>query len=225
MSDNKRVSVPFNTGRGIGIWPKLDKPDTKFAAEGVYTTKLKLEGEAAEQRIKRITDLANKQLEESRAELVSKKKHAEAKKLRVTDLPFKAEYDGDGNETGATIFSFKMKASGVKKDGKPWTRRPAIFDAAGKAIPAARVPPVGGGSVLVVAGNDEPYCNPKGEVGVSARLEAVQIIELKTFADKDAAQFGFGAEEGYEAEEGVTPHGFGDESAPATGEPASGDDF
>ena len=38
-------------------------------------------------------------------------------------------------------------------------------------------------------------------VGVSLRLEAVQVLERREWGSRDASAFGFGDEEGFEAEE------------------------
>lgn len=211
MSDDKRVQVKKTTPRGIAVWPKLDEPDTKFEAEGVYTTKLKLSAEDAQPYVDLIDKLAADHLAACQK---AESNPAKKKKLKLTDdMPYKPDLDKEGNETGDMILSFKMKASGVsKKTGKPWTRKPAAFDAKGR--PLTPVPKIGGGSTIKVSCIYEPWANPKGEVGVSARLEAVQLIELRTFGDRSAAEHGFGEEEdGYEAEAATAQTaGFTDES-------------
>lgn len=221
MSDDKRVSVKKTTPKGIAVWPKLDEPDTKFEAEGVYTTKLKLSAEAAQPYIDLIDKLAADHLAKCQAE---ESNPAKKKKLKLTDdMPYKADLDKEGNETGDMILSFKMKASGVsKKTGKPWTRKPAVFDAKGKAL--SPVPNIGGGSVIKVSCIYEPWNNPKGEVGVSARLEAVQLIELRTFGDRSAADHGFDEEEGYEADTAAAA-GFTDETSDQGNDAKNASDF
>lgn len=215
MSDDKRVQVKKTTPRGYAVWPKLDEPDTKFEAEGVYTVKLRLSAEQAQPYVDLIDKLAADHLAKCQAE---EKNPAKKKKLKLTDdMPYRADLDKEGNETGEMILGFKMKASGVsKKTGKPWTRKPAVFDAKGKAL--TPVPKIGGGSTIKVSCIYEPWDNPKGEVGVSARLEAVQLIELRSFGDRSASDHGFGEEEGYEAEAPSSGE-FQDE----TQEPASND--
>lgn len=222
MSDDKRISVKKTTPKGIAVWPKLDTPDTKFDAEGVYTVKLKLTDEEAAPYVVLINKLAADHFEKTKAAC---KDPVKKKKIKLTeDMPYKPEYDKEGNETGHTILSFKMKASGVsKKTGKPWTRKPSLFDAKGEKI--VKVPNIGGGSLIRVSCEYVPWDNPKGEVGTSARLEGVQIIKLCSFGDRSASEHGFGQEDdGYEAESG-DDSGFADETPDSGDEPKNASDF
>lgn len=222
MSDDKRVSVKKTTPKGTAVWPKLDEPDTKFEAEGVYTVKVKLSAEQAQPYIDLIDKMAADHLAKCQSE---EKNPAKKKKLKLTDdMPYSAEVDKDGNETGDIRLHFKMKASGVsKKTNKPWTRKPAVFDAKGK--PLSPCPKIGGGSTIKVSCIYEPWDNPKGEVGVSARLEAVQLIELRSFGDRSASEHGFGEEEGYEADGAAESNGFQDETPAAGNDAKNASDF
>jgi hypothetical protein len=197
MADTK-PQVKFNTPRGPFIYPKLNKPDTKFNAAGEYRVKVRLNPSDIPQDLTdKLTELRDERANEVRKELTAKKQGAKLKSLKVLDL-FRDETDKDtGESTGFVTISAKMKASGVgKKDGKPWTRKPNLFDAAGKPLRTSKL--IWGGSEGKVAITAMPYYMAKdNEVGVAYYLEAVQILKLVSGSDKDAAGYGFGEEEGY----------------------------
>ena len=93
-----------------------------------------------------------------------------------------------------------------------------VFDAGGKKL--AKVPEIWGGTRGIVAGEFRPFSMPIG-VGISLRLKAVQIIELRQGGQGGTADsYGFGKQEGgFEAEDepSMADH------APA-GETAGGDE-
>lgn len=188
------------TPEGVFIWPRLNQPDTKYVSEGVYEVKLAFEGDVDLSTLKAGVQ---KQLDAKFDEIVGKLneegKGGLAKKVTKRDIDdiFKPEEDeATGDETGRTIIKAKMKASGIrKKDGKPWSRKPDIFDARGNKIKSP--PAIGGGTVGKLSVELAPYyaANDK-QVGVSLRLNGVQIIKLVSFGERNAAEHGFGEEEG-----------------------------
>lgn len=184
---NKKREHTFSevTPRGVAVYPHLDAPDTKFDAAGVYTLKLNLPAEEAEPIIEKL-----EQLREEFREKV--KEQANGKKVKDADLPVSE------NEDGTFTFSFKMKASG-EKDGRKWTRKPAIFDASG--IPVKAGVKVGGGSIVRVAFEASAFYTALVGLGVTLRLNAVQIIELKSWGERSATQFGFEQEDGFSFED------------------------
>lgn len=184
------------TPAGRAIFPHLHAADTKFDAAGVYSTKLAQEPSAErDSLVKLLTDA----LAESMAEAKKKAKTpADAKKVKQADLPWVEETDSEGNETGNLVFNFKLKASGKTKEGVEFTQAPKLFDAKGNPLPAGTK--IGGGSILKVAFEINKFYTVKVGAGVSLRLKAVQVIELKTWEGGNAATYGFGAEEGYERE-------------------------
>lgn len=223
--DNKPVKI--TTARGIAVWPKLDEPDTKYKPEGEFNIKVRLSAEDAAPIISTLEPII------AQAEALLKKAKAEeknpAKRAKIKDdlHPGYVEVaDDQGNLTGEYEFNFKMKASGVsKKTGKPWTMRPAIFDAKGQ--PAPKGIKVGGGSTVKVMGVAAPFQTNGVGYGVTLRLEAVQVIKLRTFAERSASQYGFAAEDDEDAFDAA---GVADESAtPAQHdegqEPAGSADF
>ena len=201
--------------KGTALWTSLNKPDVRYKAEGVYEVKLAFdaEDEAVQKMVARLEALRDEKVDEIVAELEADGKAGLAKKIKKVAV-FEIEEDAEtGEETGRLIKKFKMTASGIsKKTGKPWKRSPKIFNAKGRELPKA--PSIGSGSVLKISFDPFPYYSPKDkEVGLSARLEAVQVIELVSFGERDASGYGFGEEEGYDGvPEDETDSGFGDET-------------
>lgn len=169
--------------KGRAIYPHLHAPDTKFDSDGVYTIKLQVDPEDAQEMLTF--------LEGQMAESLAKAKRdnpKKAKSIKAADVPYKTEEDG------SIVFSFKMKAVGTRKDGTKFQRRPRLFDAKGQ--PAPNGLRVGGGSLCRVSFEVYQFWTALIGAGVSLRLEAVQVIELKEFGGPSAETFGFGEEEG-----------------------------
>jgi len=208
MSDKKKFTR-VTTPPGIARYPKLNTPDTKYKKDGEYSTKLVLPGDEAQPIIDQYeAELAEffeaeKQalLEQAEKEPKNKGKLlAKAKGLKLcADRPFKAEVDEEtGEETGNWVFNFKMPAR-IAREGKPdLVLKPDFFDAGGKKL--SNPPEIWGGSKIKVAADFRPF-NTQIGVGISLRLCAVQIIELRQGGSRDASDYGFGAEEGYSAED------------------------
>ncbi|MEN3032961.1 hypothetical protein, partial [Chromobacterium amazonense] len=93
----------------------------------------------------------------------------------------------------------KMKASGVsKRTGKKFTMRPDIFDARGKKID--NPPQIGGGSELKVSYEiGGSFVESAKKFYLTCYMVAVQVIELVEFGQRNAKDYGFGEEDGYEA--------------------------
>lgn len=86
MSNNTFYTSP----KGKASYPKLLKPDTKFNAEGVYTTGLIMSKEDAQPLIKRIEEVFTEEFGE--------------KKLKSLNPPYKEDENGD------LVFKFKSKS-------------------------------------------------------------------------------------------------------------------
>lgn len=170
----------------------LNKADTKYDTDGVYKVDAVVEDEADRDRM---IDVIEQVQEVARQEAESKK--TPGKRPKPADLPIGAEIVGkgeDAEETGHTQFRFKSKASGTTKDGKRWERKLPLFDAKGKPTDVE----VGGGSIIKISYTAQPWVNPKLEYGVKLQIEAVQVIDLVTFGQRDAGDYGFGEEDGFE---------------------------
>lgn len=206
MKDKSKPKVVSMTSpRGVFKYPKLNEPDTKFNPAGDYSVKLVLAGKAAADLIDALQphyDAAVALAEEQFAALPV------ANRRRLKEITFNPFYtpvfdEETEQETGEVEFNFKMLASGTRKsDGKPWSRKPVIFDAAGRRM--ANPPAIWGGTEGKVAFQVGSYFIPgTGAAGISLRLSAVQILELVSSGGGTAAQFGFGEEEGYTHEDEV----------------------
>lgn len=188
--------VKATTPKGTAIYPRLNSPDDKYVAEGEYKVKLAFDAEdpdfiAFRERVEKMVDEV---FDAKVAELKADNKGGLASKL-VKQYPFTVEEDAaTGDETGRILINSRMKASGTGKKG-PWTRKPTIFNARGVALKSP--PMVGGGSTLKLSVQLAPYYVAKDKtVGVSTRLEAVQLINLVTGGARSASDYGFGEEEG-----------------------------
>ncbi len=197
----------YVTPAGIAQYPYLTKPDTKFNPDGEYKVSLEIPAAQAQ-------DIVTFLDEQHEASVAKAKKENAGKRIKEGEVPYLLN-----EETGAVTVRFKLKAKVSPKMGDPFEQRPAIFDAKGKPLQDAKV---GGGSKIKVAYEVVPYFTAIAGAGVSLRMKAVQVIDLKEFSGgAGAGAYGFGEEEGYEAED--TPaeqNGFTNEE-----EAQSGADF
>lgn len=216
MSEERKKLPQHVTSRGTAKFCYLNKPNDKFKVEGEYSVNFTQTPEEAKPLIALIDAAMSSALTEAKAANPKKKS------LKVADAPYKMDTDGDGNETGRISFKFKAKASGVRKDKTTWTFRPMLFDAKGGKIPATVQ--IWGGTVLRITFELFPWYVEKLGAGVSLRMKAVKVLELRTGMGKDAASYGFGEEEdGYEADQnGASSHG---DSAGAAGNGEENQDF
>lgn len=207
MATKKSKNPEFVTPRGVFRYPKLNEPDygTKDfpKPDGEYSVRLILTEEQAEPLLAKLQPV----LDETVADAENKFKElpvATRKKLKevtVNDL-YQIEYDPETEEpTGNLIFKFAMKASGKTKTGKSWSRKPVLFDAKGKKLPKDS-PDIWGGTEGKVAFEARPYfIAGTGAAGLKLSLNAVQIIDLVSGGGRDAEGYGFGEEDGYEADD------------------------
>ncbi|WP_439426641.1 hypothetical protein [Stenotrophomonas sp. T8] len=193
MATKKRER--FVSPKGTAVWPRLNEPDTKFKPEGEYTVSL-----AFDPNDKDFKALAKK-LETRRDELFQEFLSENPKKKKGSEVApvFTEETDENGDDTGRVLVKFKMKASGVsKRTGKKFTMRPDIFDARGKKID--NPPQIGGGSELKVSYEiGGSFVESAKKFYLTCYMVAVQVIELVEFGQRNAKDYGFGEEDGYEA--------------------------
>lgn len=205
MAEKRTALEKFTTPKGVLKYPRLNDPDTKFKAEGVYSTKLVLPGDLAAPIVEKLSKIAATMLELTRADLedaVEAEKGAKKGKLKkqlaelkLADMPFKPVFDDDGNETSDIEFNFKMNAKRTdKKTQKVIEMTPSIFDAKGKALKT--VPNIWGGTVARISAQILPFYTALAGAGVGLRLSAVQVIELVSGGGGNAESHGFGEEEG-----------------------------
>jgi hypothetical protein len=179
----RKKFVRLTTPVGTAIYPRLTTPDTKFDKDGVYSVDLELDStnkEAAAfiDTLKKAADEAYKATCESKG----------GKKLKRADLPVK---DGEGD---MVRIKFKLKAKAGNEE-KSWSQKPTLFDSSGMAI---QTPPnVGSGSRIKVAFEVVPFFTAMVGAGVSLRMKAVQILDLKEYTPGDNFDaYGFKADPG-----------------------------
>jgi hypothetical protein len=210
----KKKDPEFRTPRLVWDYPKLDKADygtkdyPKPAGEYSVQARAKADDEKTKALIEQLQPLFNEAIEAGKAAFKELKVDARKKLeksngkqgIQINDL-FTTLYDQETEKpTGEIKFKFAMPASGKYKDKgtgkeKRWTAKPSIFDASGK--PITKVPEIWGGSEGIVAFSARPYFIPgTGAVGLKLKLQAAQVLKLVQGGQRDAAGFGFGAEEG-----------------------------
>lgn len=200
----QRITSPL----GVAVYPKLVKPDTKFDANGVYSVDLDLDPNDKEVKafvatIKKAADVAYAETCEAKG----------GKKLKRADLSIKE------TEDGMLRFKFKLKAKGGTED-KAWDQKPALFDAKGN--PIANPPSIGSGSKIRVAFELVPYFTAMVGAGITFRMRAVQICELREYTpDGGFDAFGFKATDGYSAGSDTPAQAPQDDAT----EESDGDDF
>lgn len=218
MTEKKARNPRYVTQVGVAIYPHLVEPDTKFNAEGEYKVKLRLSPDSVitDAKGKRVADVQSF-IDEMMAKALEKAQQENKGKIKEADAPYEIDED-----TGDVLVNFKLKATGKTRDGKEFTQKPALFDAKGKP---AEVKGVWGGSKIKVSFEVVPFYTKLIGAGVSLRLKAAQIIELIAGGNGGSADsYGFGEEEGFEAEDEAADNGFSsdDEGSAA---PAGDEDF
>ena len=199
MADEKFPNLKFNTPKGTFLYAWLNKPDTKFDADGVYKVTQQLGASEIEQLpVAEIKQLHSEFVAKLRESLVGKGQGQKAKTLKVKDEYFPKEYDKKtGEETGNILINASMKASGVSKTKGPWTRRPDVYDVSGQPYDGR----VFGGSIGKLKIEARPwYVASSNETGVSMKLVAAQITKLVDGSGtRPAAHHGFSDESAHEA--------------------------
>ncbi len=202
-SDKRPKRTRYTSPTGIAVFPKLNTPDTKFNAGGVYTVKLKLKkgDESTDRIVKLIEDAAQAAFEaETEAHKGMKDKKGKPVVVGGPESPIAVELDKVTNEeTGYILINFKMNASykDKKNGGVLVPIKPKLYDAKGNETNVE----VWGGTEGKVAFELIPYfVESSSKAGVSCRLSAFQIIKLRTKgSDGNAAMYGFKAEDGFES--------------------------
>lgn len=206
MSDKKKLERVVTPKGRLGF-PFLVRPDTKFNPEGEYKTHLFLGGGAAEDILAKLEAGVKEAVAKAKADPKNK-----GKKIKEADLPIQWNEE----ETEVRL-SFKLKASGKNGKGEAFTQKPALFDAKGKPLPEGVK--IGSGSIAKVSFEIVPFFTALVGAGVSLRLKAVQVINLKEYSgSSNGSSYGFEEEEGDNIE-GSEPSEFVDESAGAEDAP------
>jgi Single-stranded DNA-binding protein, Bacteriophage T7 len=228
----------LTTAAGIAQYPYIDKPDGKFPKENpkdVYKVDLILDDdEKTRGQITLMEEIRDTKHKETLKSLKLKLKEATPagkkkvqKKLDALEVNevYETHYDDAGEETGKVILKFKMNAEVKNRKGEIFTQKPNVFDCSKPCVSLEGVA-IWKGSTLKVAGEIIPYfMESTNQVGISLRLKAVQVIQLVSAGQADAASYGFGEEEGGFHQEAPAGKADFDEDDDEDSEAGEDDDF
>lgn len=185
-----RVTTPI----GASLFTNVDKPDTKWKPEGEYRARILLNATEHAEFLATLDQMALDSFEHE-----CKTLKPAMKKVSEVASPYAVEFDSEGQETGNVIVSASLRAEYTdKKTGRTYTSVPAVFDSAyPKPNPVEREGLViGNGSLIRISMDPRSYYMPSSKKGgVSFRLRAIQVIELKSYSG-NADSYGFGGIEG-----------------------------
>lgn len=217
MTEKKNRNPRYVTDVGVAIYPYLTAPDTKFNADGEYKVKLRLNPDSMIRDVqgREIADVQTF-LDDMMLKALEKAKAENKGRIKEGDPPYIID-----DETGDLLVNFKLKAVVRTKEGSTFSQKPALFDAKGKPITPESI---WGGSKIKVSFEVVPYYTKIAGAGVTLRLRAVQVLELVTGGSGGSAEsFGFGEEEGYEADDEAADAGFAEADEEAEEEYEDGD--
>lgn len=174
MSKAKKVIVTTPVGKMN--WFKAVKPDEKFQK---YSVELILEdSEALQKLINQVDELIENEIKTEQAKLKAEGKPF--KKFVKKDNPISEVLDTEGNPTG----SYKMKPNkdGIFRKTNEVMAGPPIVSPSGRVLTSEEKAQlrVNNGSLGRVSILLSPYIFQSKEVGVSLKLQGVQIVELAT---------------------------------------------
>lgn len=194
---------------GIAHYPRLNEPDTKFNANGVYHTKLRMDStdSSVAAFIEWMDAEYDAAYEAAIAEVLESGKYktetAARKRVKRAEKPYTYVVDDEtGDDTDEILVNFKLPASGTRKNGKRWTMTPKIYLTAAllEEYPD-ELPQIWGGSKLSVSVTPHYWYTEKFGAGVKMRVEKFFVHELVTSGD--------------DGDDSDVPEGFGKAAAPA----------
>ena len=181
----KKRNVRLTTDVGTALWPHLNEPDTKFDKDGSYSVNLILNKEGTE----KIKSVMAQVLEEFIAS-------GDANTKKSAPMPIKEDTDKEGKPTGDYQIKFKLKAVGQSR-GERWEQRPALFDSSGQPMHEV----IGNGSKIAVGCEVIPYSTAMAGTGVTLRLKAVFVIDLKSMSGGESFDsWSFSKQEGFKTD-------------------------
>ena len=207
------AKVRFITPKGVANYPWLNAPDFAYNSDGEYKVKMVFPNtDETQAMLAKLEEIRDSFYEEWKKNPKNK-----GKKANLADI---GEWD---EETDELKLNFKSKAQFTNKDTDEIIKiKIPLFDAKGTPVDVK----IGGGSVLRIAYTPEGYYMASTKmIGVTCRIAAVKVIELKEYAGAGAGAYGFDDdEEGYVADEDNASGGGGDFDVQAD-EDAGGGDF
>ena len=199
----KREFTQGVTPKGSLLFPHIYEPETYEGKDVGFTVNIKFDQKETDALIVVI----DKELEKAKHSIKLKPGQ---KWSAEPFLGYREDKDGD------IVFKFKANSHYTTKSGETHKVTIPVFDAHGKPIKDPLS--IGNGTIAKVAYTLVPYWTSKVVNGIKLRLDAVQIIDLKEYGEKDAKGYGFGEEEGFSAPEEEDDSPFVDSSEEDTDE-------
>lgn len=199
----KREFTQGVTPKGSLLFPHIYEPETYEGKDVGFTVNIKFDQKETDSFIAVI----DKELEKAKHSIKLKPGQ---KWSAEPFLGYREDKDGD------IVFKFKANSHYTTKSGETHKVTIPVFDAHGKPIKDPLS--IGNGTIAKVAYTLVPYWISKVVNGIKLRLDAVQIIDLKEYGEKDAKGYGFGEEEGFSAPEEDDDSPFVDSSEEDTDE-------
>jgi hypothetical protein len=191
-------------------YPWINKPDTKFNADGLYHTGLDVPLEEALPTMEKIEAAAKASLAKQTDEMTP----GQAKKWSL-QLPFEELEDEEGEKTGIVRFTFKQNAKIKTKDKGVKHIKIEVRDAADKIIDASIW---GGDKGRIMFTMRDIVITSAQRAGVRLDFAKVQLVEKGNGTSQ-----GFGAVDGgYVANEGSSEDDYDPDNA-GEGEVEKGD--
>lgn len=191
---------PIITPVGDALWAKItEATPSKFNPTPMYSMDIVYDPAEIAEFKAQVNQLLDEYYDEVHAGLNA----AKQKTLAKAD-PFKDHTDRDGNLTGNVVI--KTKQYGQNMKGEPV--KLAIADASGAVIKNFKTLVANGSKVRAKVFPKLYHMGSTNQVGVSFRLNAVQIVELIEYQAKND---GFDAVDGYKAPETEDKTGFEDD--------------
>lgn len=180
----KREFTTGVTPKGSLLFPHIYEPEQYEGKDVGFTVNIKFDQKETDALIAVI----DKELEKAKHSIKLKPGQ---KWSAEPFLGYKEDKDGD------IVFKFKANSHFTTKSGETHKVVIPVFDAHGTPIKDPLS--IGNGTIAKVAYTLVPYWISKVVNGIKLRLDAVQIIDLKEYGQKDAKGFGFGEEAGFSA--------------------------
>jgi hypothetical protein len=187
-----RKNERFVSPKGLAKYPHLNAPDTKWKADGEYTTKLILK--ADDESTKKFIAQLDQQYSDA---LVKVKEEEDLKKVKEGPRPYSLD-----EEEGVYEVKFKQAAIIRPKGKDPISMSVALFDA--KCVPLKKDVRIGGGSTIRVTYEPRAYYTKLAGAGLTLQLKAVQVIDLQQYS-ANAESFMFEEEDGFSSTETAAP--------------------
>ena len=185
------------TPKGSLLFPHIYEPETYEGKDVGYTVNIKFDQKETDA----LMAVIDAELEKAKHSIKLKPGQ---KWSAEPFLGYREDKDGD------IVFKFKANSHYTTKSGETHKVTIPVFDAHGKPIKDPLS--IGNGTIAKVAYTLVPYWISKVVNGIKLRLDAVQIIDLKEYGEKDAKGYGFGEEEGgFSAPEEVDDSPYADE--------------